>query len=893
LPVAFRLQGVIENLYCLTEFCHLITATLYYFSSKRAVMVEHRLIYLTPLKNSAEFYCFVVDEHFEIRYSNDLFTRDFGSWPRKLTEFPANASEKGLINRFLQAAKACVQHPLHSHSFEFTIQLPGQPAQYFRWEALAESVQDNPGPQVRFTGSEISELRNTEEALNQKIQIIENISDAVVSSSLDFIIISWNKASEEIYGIPASEAIGKEVAFINYQYLDSTREEARETLQEKGYWKGEVMFRRKDGTDVYLQVAVSSMKSFTTGEKIGYVAVNRDITKQVEARQALTELRRQNHLFIDALHEGIVIQNNRGQIIECNKVAEKILGLSAAQMAGLDSLHPGWRAIHTDGSDFPGDTHPAMVTMKTGLPQNDVVMGVHKPTGEITWILINSRPVINEQGKMIAVATTFNDISEQKKASEGLASALQNKRAILGAANEGFCLVNERFQIYTINESGKKILKLLSGKDVSPGDLITDAIPSDSDLPVEAMLENCLQGELFELEKSYPTPEGVIWLDFTYKPVWEQDKIIAICITCRNVTKRKLAEIALQKSEQQFRSLSENIPGAVYEYVYRPDGTHGFRFMSQVIEKLFGINPVRFTEAPHHIHPDDLPDLLRRLEYSQKTNEPFYFKGRLISGDGKIKWHTASSSFSYFLEDGSRVYTGIIEDITLEKQLQQQIYDQQFERKREILKAVIEAQEKERQEISNELHENVNQVLSSCKLLLNIAIENPANSISLLKEIEENIENTINEIRDISQYLNSSTLELIGLPLAISGFAEKINHNRQFAITVNTREWDETIMINPDLQLTLFRIIQEQLMNIRRHSGASVVVIGLRSSQSMVEASVEDDGKGFDIGQVRKGLGLTNIFNRVEYYGGKTEIISSPGKGCALKISIPLYKIRS
>lgn len=856
-------------------------------------MVENRLVYLTPLMNSSEFYCFVTDENFIIRYSNDLYLRDFGTWPHRLSDFPANASDKGLTNLFMQAAKACMQKPEDSHSFELSRQLPDRSVQYFRWEAVAEPGQDQISLMIRFTGTKISSIRLTEQQLSHQSGIIENISDAVISSNLDFRITSWNKAAERIYGVSASDAIGKDSSFLKYQYVRSSSEEARQTVRDRGIWKGDVIFTRHDGREVYLQAIVSSIRSTDSGDTIGYVAVNRDITKEREAGRAIVELRRQNSLFLDALHEGVVVQNLNGEILECNRAAEKILGLTAAQMSGRDSLDPGWRSIHADGSVFPGETHPAMKTIQTGLPQNNVVMGVHKPGGELTWILINSQPVISEEGRMIAIATTFTDITRQKTATESLAEALHNKKAILSAAYEGFYLINKEFIIYTINESGKKILKLLSGRDFSTGDSIIDALPADPEIPLTSLLLRCFEGEIFELEKSYNTSEGTIWLDFTFKPVHDNDKINALCITCRNVTKRKFAEIALQKSEQQFRSLSENIPGAVYEYVFRRDGTHGFKFLSPVIEKLFGITAQKFAEAPHHIHPDDLPDLIRRLEYSQKTNEPFYFKGRLISGDGKIKWHTASSSFSYYTEEGSSVYTGIIEDITLEKQLQQQIYDQQFERKREILKAVIEAQEKERQEISNELHENVNQVLSSCKLLLNIAIENPANSVSLLKEVEENIENTINEIRDISQYLNSSTLELIGLPLAISGFAEKINHTHQYSITLNTRDWDETIALDPDLQLTIFRIIQEQLMNIRRHSGASIIEIGLKSNSSMVEASVKDNGKGFDVGQVRKGLGLTNIFNRVEYYGGKTDVITSPGNGCILKIAIPLYKVRN
>jgi signal transduction histidine kinase len=85
----------------------------------------------------------------------------------------------------------------------------------------------------------------------------------------------------------------------------------------------------------------------------------------------------------------------------------------------------------------------------------------------------------------------------------------------------------------------------------------------------------------------------------------------------------------------------------------------------------------------------------------------------------------------------------------------------------------------------------------------------------------------------------------------------------------------------------LFRIVQEQLNNIIKHSGARHVTIQLENKESMLELLIEDDGRGFDTSTVRKTLGLTNIRNRAELFGGKVAITSAPGQGCCLQVSIP------
>ncbi|MEA5605990.1 diguanylate cyclase domain-containing protein [Nostoc sp. UHCC 0252] len=168
----------------------------------------------------------------------------------------------------------------------------------------------------------------------------------------------------------------------------------------------------------------------------------KDITKQQAALQerlrieeALRDSEQRYRSVIAAMAEGIVLQQSDGQITACNDSAERILGLTADQMMGRTSIDPRWQAIHEDGTPFPGETHPAIVTLRTGQPQFHVIMGVHKPDGSLTWISINSQPLFeSDELKPYAVVASFTDITVCKQAQLALQQQTERERLIYASA---------------------------------------------------------------------------------------------------------------------------------------------------------------------------------------------------------------------------------------------------------------------------------------------------------------------------------------------------------------------------------------------------------------------------------------------------------------------------
>ena len=153
--------------------------------------------------------------------------------------------------------------------------------------------------------------------------------------------------------------------------------------------------------------------------------------------ERLRESEQRHRSIVAVMSEGVVVHAPGGEIAQCNAAAEQILGLTADQIAGRTSLDPRWRAVREDGSPFPGDTHPAMVTLRTGQPCRQVVMGVHKPEGGLSWIEINSDLIPGTDGGDPRVVATFNDITRYRQALDELRRVEDRLVLALRAARMG------------------------------------------------------------------------------------------------------------------------------------------------------------------------------------------------------------------------------------------------------------------------------------------------------------------------------------------------------------------------------------------------------------------------------------------------------------------------
>ena len=260
----------------------------------------------------------------------------------------------------------------------------------------------------------------------------------------------------------------------------------------------------------------------------------------------------------------------------------------------------------------------------------------------------------------------------------------------------------------------------------------------------------------------------------------------------------------------------------------------------------------------------------------------------------KISLNLAHRSFSYFYE--LQAYKGVVfvliaaififfvsKKIFVRQQiLQRELTDERLRYKNELAQEVFNAQELERKKLGEELHDNINQLLGVVKLYIEHAQVNPVAKDEMLRKSAEYLMQVINEIRSLSRSLISPTLQDLGLIESINELIESIWEIKKIRIELNNCDFSEESLTDLE-KLMVYRIMQEQLNNVLKHSQAENVDIQLKHSGSTVQLTIQDDGVGFDMGKIKPGLGLKNIRHRLELINGNMNVESSPGNGCRLE----------
>jgi two-component system sensor histidine kinase UhpB len=287
------------------------------------------------------------------------------------------------------------------------------------------------------------------------------------------------------------------------------------------------------------------------------------------------------------------------------------------------------------------------------------------------------------------------------------------------------------------------------------------------------------------------------------------------------------------------------------------------------------------------IHPDDRERIAQNTKmFIDQGVEQWQDEYRFLYADGTYRY-LVDKGFNVF-ENGKPVRViGAIQDITERKKLEAQLLNEQIQKQKQINKATIEAQERERGMISGELHDNVNQLLMSAKLHIGVAKNGGDNQNDLLDKASDYLLMAVEEIRALSRKLNTSVVEKVGLEKCIIDISQNLTMLNKVETEVAIEE-GIIDKLNREQRLMVLRIVQEQTNNIIKYAAASEASVSLQTKNNQCRLCISDNGKGFDKTKEKvNGIGLINIFNRVDAYNGKVEIISSPGKGCTIDILFP------
>jgi PAS domain S-box-containing protein len=277
----------------------------------------------------------------------------------------------------------------------------------------------------------------------------------------------------------------------------------------------------------------------------------------------------------------------------------------------------------------------------------------------------------------------------------------------------------------------------------------------------------------------------------------------------------------------------------------------------------------RIVNSGHH-SPQFFKDMWQTISLGKVWKGEIQNKAK----DGSVYW--VDTTIVPFLNDEGLPYQylAIRYEISERKRVE--------EENQKMMMRIIEVQEEERRRLSRNLHDGIGQNLYSHLITINRLLSQMDHP--LLEQMQEEAAQLIEEIREISWELRPSVLDDLGLVPAIRSFLNRFSEHYQidvfFECVLNHR-------LNINIELTIYRIIQESLTNIRKYAGVTEATVTIRELDNSIRVMIEDKGKGFDRTVQNKGVGLFSMDERARSVGGELMVYSSPGKGTKIILEVP------
>jgi PAS domain S-box-containing protein len=409
-----------------------------------------------------------------------------------------------------------------------------------------------------------------------------------------------------------------------------------------------------------------------------------------------------------------------------------------------------------------------------------------------------------------------------------------------------------------------------------PDEAYRNSIRAQWDVRVEEALKN--RNEINPMEATVRCKDGSSrYIEFHFSPLRNTNIVSFV-----DLTERKEAETVLQETEERFHLVADTAPVMIWmagaDKLCTYFNSPWLQFTGRRSEDELGNG---WTKG---VHPDDLQGRWETYANAFDRHESFQMEYRLRRYDGEYRW-MLDQGLPRLSGDGSFAgYIGSCIDITDRKLAQEALSD--------MSRKLIEAHEQERTWIARELHDDINQQIALASVNLerlkqDFPVLGPA-VIQRFDEILDQVSGLGSDIQALSHRLHSSKLEYLGIAAAASSFCRELSD--QHGVQIDFHSEGIPMDLYQGIALCLFRILQESLQNVIKHSGAQRIEVWLRGASNEIELSVRDAGIGFSPEEAMRGrgLGLTSMRERLKLVHGKLSIDSQTGLGTIVRATVPL-----
>jgi len=734
---------------------------------------------------------------------------------------------------------------------------------------------------------DITERKKAEEGLKKleelnHTSILQTAMDGFWLLDMQGCLLEVNETYCRMSGYTAQELRSMHVSDLEAVEVDFTAHLNKVIVL--GDYRFESRHRRKDGSTFDIEVSIQYQ---STDDR--FVTFLHDISDRKAAEENLRQSEeRYKSLFQNNHSVMLLLDPETGEINDANPAASLYYGWTHSELIGKNMSEIN---VLTK-QEVIGEMQKAKKEKR-----NHFFFKHRLANGEFNDVEVYTGPIKFSKSTMLY--SIVHDITDQKRAEEELkhlyeeledrvkerTAELLKSNIALQQAEEKYRTVadftygweywlDQKDNMLYCSPSCERITGFKASEFIQNPKLLFDIIhPDDANIfHCHKQKEDVAKEGHREIHYRIIHSDGSVrWLGHVCQPIFDESgNFIGNRGSNRDITDRKEMEQLLKTNNLKYKLLSENITDGIF--ICR---NGYFEYFNKVMSHIFGFkgNELDGSTLTRLVKPDYQEELKNFLASNAPLNQNLTIEVECLKKD--LSTVFVEILLNYVANQG--VVYGVVHDITEKKQIQ-----------KNIVKAIIQTEEKERANFSKELHDGLGPLLSTIKLYLQWS-ERPKTNIThdeIIRKAEDTLEDALTAVKEISNKLSPHLLIYYGLNSAIQSFAGKVEETSSIRISFESNIERRIDMI---IESALYRAIIECINNTLKHALANNITIGLHDTGNQLLLQYRDDGIGFDLNEtltLKKGLGLFNLQNRIHAIGGKLTMSGNPGKGVDYQIVV-------
>jgi PAS domain S-box-containing protein len=476
----------------------------------------------------------------------------------------------------------------------------------------------------------------------------------------------------------------------------------------------------------------------------------------------------------------------------------------------------------------------------------------------------------------------IRDISEEKRKDLAIQKSQEQYKEMVERITDGFYSLDRECRYLFLNDKACDIIQ--HTREEVLGKTVWDIFPDLVGSAVYKAFMKALDEQVYvQLTEHYEVTG--IWKEIHVYPSKE-----GLSVFVSDISEKMKSEIAAKESEE-VRNL---IMSSALDAIVCVNHSNQFIFWNRRAEELFGwtfeevqTKTLETTIIPKKFRHDHTHAMHRYLETGESHVAGKMLELTALNKDGK---EFPIELFMIPVKTGStEFFCAFIRDISTRKKLERKLNEQRRKNEIEKMAVALDAQEKERNFIGQELHDNINQILVGTKMMLQMTKSDVEKNKHFLDNCIESLNEVIVENRKLAHEMVTPNVEQESVLTMLQTLVENMFISSTPKVTVSVEENVEE-KLNTKQKLTFYRIAQEQCANIIKYANASHVEINVTIKDDKVNLIIKDNGQGMDASKKVNGIGLRNINSRLSIYNGSSEITTAPGEGFTLVVHLPVQQ---